>query len=61
VHGLLHRPVIAAIALAMALAVTPSGVVPMIVPVAALVWFSHVVIGLGVGDVPRPVVDHRHG
>ena len=61
VHDLLHRPVIVAIALAMALAVTPSGVVPMIVLVAALVWFSHVVIGWGVGDVPRPAGVHRHG
>jgi hypothetical protein len=52
-HGLLHHPAVAAVALAMALAVTPSGVLPVAVLVATLVWFGHVVIGLGVGDVPR--------
>lgn len=60
-HDLLHRPVIAAVALAMALATAPSGVVPTVVLVAALVWFSHVVVGWAVGDVPRPRTDHRHG
>jgi len=60
-HGLLHHPVIAAVAVAMALAITQSGLVPTIVLVAALVWFSHVVIGWGVGDVPRPPIDRRDG
>jgi hypothetical protein len=60
-HGLLHRPVVAAAALAAALATAPSGVVPTVVLVAVLVWFSHVVIGWGVGDVPRRPVDRRHG
>ena len=56
-HDLAHNPVIAAIALILALAVAPSGVMPVAVLVAALVWFSHVVIGWGVGDLPRGRVD----
>jgi hypothetical protein len=52
-HDLLHRPVIAAVGLALSLAVAPSGVVPTVVLVATLVWFSHVVIGRAVGDAPR--------
>jgi hypothetical protein len=60
-HAVLHEPVVATVALAMAVAVTPSGVVPLVVLVATLVWFSHVVIGWGVGDVPRPPAAHLHG
>ena len=60
-HGLLHHPLLAAVALATALALSLSGVVPMIVLVAALVWFGHVVIGWGVGDVPRHASPDRHG
>jgi hypothetical protein len=58
-HDLMHRPVIAAAVLALALAAAPSGVIPMVVVVAALVWFSHVVIGWGVGDLPKNSKGHR--
>lgn len=60
-HDLLHRPLLAAVALATAIAASQTGVVPMMVLVAALVWFSHVVIGWGVGDVPRPRSARRRG
>lgn len=60
-HDLLHHPVLAAVALAVAVAASASGVLPVVVLVAALVWFSHVVIGWGVGDVPHPVKARRHG
>jgi hypothetical protein len=59
-HAVLHHPVVATVAVLAALAVTPSGVVPLAILVAALVWFSHVVIGWGVGDVPRPAEAPRH-
>jgi hypothetical protein len=59
-HAVLHQPVVATVALAAATAVTVSGVAPLVVLVAALVWFSHVVIGWGVGDVPRPDQVQRH-
>jgi hypothetical protein len=48
-HGLLHQPVVPA----MAVAIAATGVVPIAWLVGALVWFSHVVIGRAVGDVPR--------
>ena len=35
-------------------------VVPIITLVASLVWLGHVVIGLGVGDVPRRGGDRSH-
>ena len=61
VHGLLHQPALAAAALALALAGVASGVTsgaaPVIGLVAALVWVSHVVIGWGVGDIPRGAGD----
>ena len=49
-HNLTHQPV-AALA---AVAITATGIVPVPWLVAALVWLGHVVIGRGVGDVPRP-------
>ena len=48
-HDLLHQPVVAALAVAIA----ATGVVPVAWLVASLVWFSHVVIGRAVGDAPR--------
>jgi hypothetical protein len=47
--NLLHNPVAAAAAVAVA----ATGIVPVVGLVAALVWLSHVVIGWGVGDVRR--------
>ena len=47
--NLLHHPVAAAAAVAVA----ATGIVPVVGLVAALVWLSHVVIGWGVGDVRR--------
>jgi deazaflavin-dependent oxidoreductase (nitroreductase family) len=49
VFNFLHHPVapIAAVALG------ATGVVPVVWLVASLVWLGHVVIGFGVGDVPR--------
>jgi hypothetical protein len=49
IHNLLHHPAppIAAVA------VGATGVFQVVWLVGALVWLSHVVIGRGVGDVPR--------
>lgn len=48
-HALLHQPMIPA----MAVAIAATGVVPVAWLIGSLVWFSHVVIGRAVGDVPR--------
>jgi hypothetical protein len=55
-HDLLHRPVVAGSGLAVAIVITASGVTAIagiVALVAALVWVGHIVIGWGVGDVPR--------
>ena len=52
-HNLLHQP--AAPLLAVALSAT--GLVPIIWLVGSLVWLGHVVAGRGVGDVPRKGID----
>jgi hypothetical protein len=49
IHNLLHQPV-AAVAAA---AIAATGLVPVVWLVGSLVWLSHVVIGRAVGDVPR--------
>ena len=49
-HSVLHQP---AAALA-AVAITATGIVPIVWLVGALIWLGHVVVGGGVGDVPRP-------
>jgi hypothetical protein len=62
-HDVLHQPLVAAAGLAIALAITASGVAPsgaIVALVAALVWVSHVIIGRGVGDVPRGRVGRDH-
>jgi hypothetical protein len=52
--NVLHHPVAPAAAVAIStVAVAVAGVVPAIWLVGSLVWFSHIVIGRGVGDVPR--------
>lgn len=48
-HDLLHHP---ALPIA-AVAVAATGVLGVVWLVAALVWLSHVVMGLAIGDVPR--------
>jgi hypothetical protein len=60
--NLLHHPVAPAVAVAVAgIGVAVAGVVPAIWLVGSLVWFSHVVIGRGVGDVPRhPMAEPPH-
>ena len=55
-HNVLHQP---AVALA-AVAVTATGIVPIVWLVGALVWLGHVVVGRGVGDVPRPRLAPTH-
>jgi hypothetical protein len=57
VHALLHQPVVPA----MAVAIAATGVVPVAWLVASLVWFSHVVIGRAVGDVPRRAAPRSGG
>ena len=62
-HDLLHRPLLAAGALAVTLAFTASGVAPVaaiVALVASLVWVSHVIIGWGVGDVPHGTTGAPH-
>ena len=49
-HSVLHRPVTAIAAVA----ITATGIVPIVWLVGALVWLGHVVVGRAVGDVPRP-------
>ena len=56
-HGLLHQPVVPALAVA----ITATGVVSIVWLVASLVWFSHVVIGRAIGDVPRRGSDRSSG
>ena len=49
IHNLLHHPATPVAAIA----VMATGLVGVVGLVGALVWLSHVVIGRGVGDVPR--------
>jgi hypothetical protein len=49
-HGLLHQP----LAPILVMAIAATGVLPVAWLVGSLVWFSHLVIGRAVGDVPRP-------
>ena len=48
-HSLLHQPLAAAVAVA----VSATGVLPVLWLIVSLVWLGHVVIGWAVGDVPR--------
>ncbi len=48
-HNLFHHRVAAVVAVA----VSATGVVPVLWLVASLVWLCHVVIGWAIGDVPR--------
>jgi hypothetical protein len=48
-HDLLHQPVAPLVAVAL----SATGIVPVVLLVGSLVWGGHIVIGRGVGDVPR--------
>lgn len=56
-HDVLHQPVIALAAVAIA----ATGIVPVVWLVGALVWLGHVIVGRGVGDVPRRAPAPSHG
>jgi hypothetical protein len=53
-HNVLHQPLAAAAAVAIAGAATVAGVPVAFWLVGALVWLGHLIVGWGVGDVPRP-------
>jgi hypothetical protein len=48
-HNVMHQPV----APLAAVAIGVTGLVPVIWLVGSLVWLGHVVVGRGIGDVPR--------
>jgi len=53
-HDVLHQPLLAVGALAVAaVAIATTNVLPAFWLVGALVWVGHVIVGWGVGDVPR--------
>jgi hypothetical protein len=56
-HNVLHQPAVAFAAVAIA----ATGIVPVVWLVGALVWLGHVIVGRGVGDVPRPAPAPSHG
>jgi hypothetical protein len=56
VHNLLHQPA----APLLAIAVAATGLVPIVWLVGSLVWLGHVLVGRGVGDVPRKRIDRVH-
>jgi hypothetical protein len=60
-HNLLHHPLPATLAVPVALAGVADGILPIVWLVASLVWFSHIVAGWGVGDVPHPIEAGQHG
>ncbi|HEX7347314.1 MAG TPA: hypothetical protein VF253_11030 [Candidatus Limnocylindrales bacterium] len=60
VFNVLHHPASPVVAAVISAAGVELNVVPIIALVASLVWLGHVVIGLGVGDVPRRGGDRSH-
>jgi len=61
VHNVLHQPLLAAGALTVAaVAIATTNVLPIFWLVGALVWIGHVIVGWGVGDVPRPPPDRSN-
>jgi hypothetical protein len=60
VFNVLHHPASPVAATVITAAAVELNALPMIAVVASLVWFGHVVIGLGVGDVPRRRGDRSH-
>ena len=60
-HNVLHEPLLAVGALAVAaVAIATTDVLPIFWLVGALVWVGHVIVGWGVGDVPRPRADRSN-
>ncbi len=55
-HNLLHQPV----APLVAVAIGATGIVPVVWLIGSLVWLGHVLVGRGVGDVPRRGGDAAH-
>ena len=60
VFNVLHHPASPVVGAIITAAGVELNVVPVIALVASLVWLGHVVIGLGVGDVPRKGGDRAH-
>ena len=60
VFNVLHHPASPVAVAVVTAAGVELNVVPVVALVASLVWFGHVVIGLGVGDVPRRGGDRSH-
>ena len=61
VHNVLHQPLLAVGALAVAaVAIATTNVLPIFWLVGALVWVGHVIVGWGVGDVPRAHPDRSN-
>lgn len=60
VFNVLHHPASPVAAAIVTAAGAELNVVPVIALVASLVWLGHVVIGLGVGDVPRRRGERSH-
>jgi hypothetical protein len=60
VFNVLHHPASPLVAAVVTAAGVELNVVPVIALVGSLVWLGHVVIGLGVGDVPRRGGDRSH-
>src|SRR5690349_16101989 len=61
VHDILHQPLLAVGALAgAAVAIATTDVLPIVWFVGALVWVGHVIVGRGVGDVPRARADRSN-
>ena len=52
-HNVLHQPLAAGVAVATAGAATLAGLPVAFWLVGALVWLGHLIVGWGVGDVPR--------
>jgi hypothetical protein len=53
IHNVLHHPLLAGAAAVTAIALTPTGMLPIFWLVGALVWVGHIVAGWGVGDIPH--------
>lgn len=60
VFNVLHHPASPVVAAVVTAAGVELNLIPIIALVASLVWLGHVVIGLGVGDVPRRGGDGSH-
>lgn len=54
IANVLHHPLVAFASFAIAAAGAANDLIPIVVLVATLVWFGHVVIGWAVGDGIRP-------